>query len=478
MVAPTQKMSTPDIAPTVSDLSDAFDCLDISNTINARLTNLETIHEDTEDVLKYKHGWIRDGRQLLISGEGLLITETNIADIFDNFEYPDHAKRFARLIWALLSSGACLFPSEAILDKIREVWTGDKDKRQRVPRTPILLRVEVYAYFGINWQPTRKLIFVAATKDSIPELFKRTKYAQDEVDKFEIPQHQPTERQFLAKLRDRRTPTLASDNLEQAINRWHRWLEFDHDGNLWWERVSVPSCDKVFQEIFRMYQVGRKEPSESFLKIWHSSQPTVLLEPVDQEWLIVGDTDKRDWDHIAMRNRAPQLCVFVFEDLGDLGTSKIARILAYYKEKGRKGVSYDYTVLRGRYFSGSTHFDDNRPWLESISRRGVISNRRARLFPPNPYILLKRWIWGLENGETYDASTDSDREDYHTDDSDRRRYHRKSKSKGSSSDSVQGKQGVERNADEVTATESSDYAEEEEDRSSSEDGEKSREGSD
>ncbi|KAL2845880.1 hypothetical protein BJY01DRAFT_247487 [Aspergillus pseudoustus] len=174
MMAPTQSMSTPDIAPSVSDFSEAFESLGIPKATGSRLPNLESIHEVSHDVLKYKHGWIRDGRLVFVMAEGLLITQTNIADIFDNFEHPDHAKQLAR-----------------------EVWTGEKDKRQQVPETPIYVQVEVYVYFDINWQPTRKVIFVAATKDSIPEIFNRTKYPEEELDEFEMPEHQASEEEFL-----------------------------------------------------------------------------------------------------------------------------------------------------------------------------------------------------------------------------------------------------------------------------------------
>ncbi|KAL3479622.1 hypothetical protein BJX99DRAFT_255347 [Aspergillus californicus] len=413
MVRSNPRVTTSNVAPTVSDLSEALGGLGISDPITSGFGSLDTIHEDTqEDVLKYRHGWVRSARQALISGEGLLITATNIADIFDNFEHPDHAKRFARLIWELLMRDAWLFPSEAILDKVREVWTGEKDNRLQVPEVPIYVQLEVYAYFDINWQPTRKLIFVAVTEDSIPELFKRTKYVERRSNELEAPEDQIPERIFLAGLRDRRKPTLASDNLEEAISRWHCWLGSDLD-KLSWRYVSVPSCDKAFQEIFRMYKVGQKEPSESFLKIWHSPQPIAWSEYVNEPQLIIRRTDRRDWRHIDPRNIAPTLCVFVFENLDDLGTSEIAETLGHYKEQWLLGGFYEYTVLRGKYFSGTTRFYDNRPESKWISRRKVASPSCVRRVTPS--FLLDEWIRELREGEVSDSATDSD-EEYLTDD--------------------------------------------------------------
>ncbi|KAL3484528.1 hypothetical protein BJX62DRAFT_248362 [Aspergillus germanicus] len=357
MVAPNARASISNVAPTVSDLSEALDGLGISDPIGSRVENLNTIQEDTpEDVLKYKHGWIRDGRQVLTPGEGLLITETNIADIFHNFEHPDHAKRFARMIWALLRKDAWLFPSEAILDKVREVWTGGKEHRQQVPDVPIHVKLEVYVYFDTQWQLTRKLIFVAVSKDSILELFRRTQYDKRRLSEIDIARRTVLEKKFLAELRECRKPSLphmrseAHFNIEEAVRRWHCSLvppRASNPGDLPWSRVSVPSCDKAFQEIFRMYQVGQREPSESFLKIWHSAQPTIFDVTLDQDWLVSTPT-------VSIRLRG----------LGEFGHTELGEFFSYYQEEGFKELDYHHTVLRGKYLSGSTHFDDNRPESE------------------------------------------------------------------------------------------------------------------
>ncbi|KAL4781959.1 hypothetical protein BJX76DRAFT_369468 [Aspergillus varians] len=298
MMAHNPKICGTKIAPTVSDLSETFGKM----TVTPQFENLETINEEVKDIIKYKQGWVRDARRVLISGGGLLITATNIADIFDNFEHPDHAKRFARLVWQLLRKDSWFFPSESILDRIREEWTGEKYNRQQVleRETPIYMQLEVYAYLDLNWQPMRKLIFVAATKDSIPELVERTQDATGRMwaypDEVETAKEQvATEKEFLDELREYREAPSASENLKEAISRWHRRLISASNGEFEWLPVSVPSCDKVFQEIFWMYQVGQRLPSESFLKIWHSVQPTMIAEFEDRSCLVVGTTDERDW---------------------------------------------------------------------------------------------------------------------------------------------------------------------------------------
>ncbi|KAL3450784.1 hypothetical protein BJX65DRAFT_252260 [Aspergillus insuetus] len=483
MVAPNPRITTYNMAPTVSDLSEALGGLGVSDPMDFRAGDLDTIQEDTqEDVLKYKNGWIRCGRQVVILGEGLLITATNIADIFENFEHPDHARRFARLVWALLSREAWLFPSETILDRVREVWTGKKEHRQEAPKLPIYVQLEVYAYIDINWQPTRKLIFVAATEDSLPELFKHTHYEKRRSAEIEMTRRQIPEKKFLAELRERRKPHDLDCNLKDAVRRWHRWLGSGPGRKLEWTRVSVPSCDKAFQEMFRMYQVGRKQPSESFLKIWHSSQPTLLATtPSDEEYLVVGDTDERDWHHMDPRNRAPRLCIFVPGALDDLVTSDLAKFFDLYRKEGFEEVFYHYTVLRGKYFSGSTHFDDNSPVLGSWWLEGPMlpSNARRPIFP-NLALLLGSLIWELRNGEPDHSDTGSEDEGYGTDDSDHRRDCRKSWSEEGPSDEDEREEEVDSGEDEETNTESDEYneEEEEEDETSDEDDEEEDESSD
>lgn len=311
MMVPDSKACGAKIAPSVSDLSDTLGKM----TMASGPQNLETIHEEVKDVIKYKQGWVRDARRVLVTGEGLLITATNIADIFENFQHPDHAKRFARLVWQLLRKDPWLFPNESILDMVREEWTGEKFNRQQVVEKdiPIYLQLEVYAYLDLDWQPTRKLIFVAITDDGITELFRRTQDATGRTwaDPEEIEtaaESVANVEEFVDELRRYREAPSASENLREAIIRWHHQLISGSDGQLEWMPVSVPSCDKAFQEIFCMYEVGQKQPSESFLKIWHSVQPTLIAESENESFLVAANTDERDWHRVDRRNRGPRLC--------------------------------------------------------------------------------------------------------------------------------------------------------------------------
>lgn len=421
MMADNVQVSSAKITPSVSDLSDTFGKM----TMAPVSENLETIHEGVQDVIKYKQGWIRDARRVLVTGGGLLITAANIGDIFDNFEHRDHAKRFARLVWQLLRKNPWRFPSESILDTVREEWIGEKYNRQQVleGEIPIYMQLEVYAYLDLDWQPTRKLIFVAITKDSIPELFRRTQDATGrtwaKADEIKKAAQVATVEDFVEDLREFREAPSASENLREAIGRWHLRPTSVSKGQLVWRPVSVPSCDKAVQEIFGMYQVGRKQPSESFLKIWHSVQPTLIAESENESCLVAGHTDERDWHRVDLHNRAPRLCIFVFVDLDDLETHKTAKTLRYWEEQGAQQLGYDYTVLRGKYFSGSTHFDDNRLEEEYISPWGSVFPRDVRrAMRPSPESLIHEWIQELNNDGTGDASPDE--EDYFTDDSDHR----------------------------------------------------------
>ncbi|KAL3461821.1 hypothetical protein BJX64DRAFT_289004 [Aspergillus heterothallicus] len=415
--APSSIIARAKVAPSVSDLSEDMAKIAISSTFEPHIETLETIEEESTDVIKYKHGWIRDARQVFITAEGVLITATNVADIFDNFEHPDHATRFARLIWELLSVEAWIFPNESILDKIREVWTGERYNRQQVLETPIYVQLEVYTYVDLNWRPMRKLIFVAATKDSIPELFKRTRYAKRQPDEIDKNTQMIDEDDFLAELRDRCIDLSASENLQDAVSRWHCRLTNDSSGPKW-VPAYMPSCDKAFQVLFSMYQIGRKEPSENFLKTWHTPGTTKLMEHGNKkDWLVVGETDERDWQHVERRNRAPRLCAFVFRDLDEWSSFQTDQILRYSKKCSWLG--YGYTIMRGKYLTGSTHYDDNRPASEYITSSGVtVPKCIRRPMVLMPKFLLNQWIWELDEGETDDSENDD--EDYHTDDSDHR----------------------------------------------------------
>lgn len=392
MMVPDSKACGAKIAPSVSDLSDTLGKM----TMASGPQNLETIHEEVKDVIKYKQGWVRDARRVLVTGEGLLITATNIADIFENFQHPDHAKRFARLVWQLLRKDPWLFPNESILDMVREEWTGEKFNRQQVVErdTPIYLQLEVYAYLDLDWQPTRKLIFVAITDDGITELFRRTQDATGRTwaDRDEIEtaaESVANVEEFVDELRRYREAPSASENLREAIIRWHHQLISGSDGQLEWMPVSVPSCDKAFQEIFCMYKVGQKQQSESFLKIWHSVQPTLIAESENESFLVAANTDERDWHRVDRRNRAPRLCIYVFENLDDLEIHRTAKTLRYWERQGAQQLGYDYTVLRGKYLSGSTHFDDNRSEEEYISPWGAVFPRNVRrAMLPSPESLI------------------------------------------------------------------------------------------
>ncbi|KAL5048570.1 hypothetical protein BDW71DRAFT_205269 [Aspergillus fruticulosus] len=156
-----------------------------------------------------------------------------------------------------------------------------------------------------------------------------------------------------------------------------------------------------------MYKAGQREPSESFLQIWHG-QSTVELEPGTLERtypvLVVGDTDKRDWAGVIPRNRAPPLCLLVYEDLEILDGRGVEQELLYrlvHKE-------YFYTVRRGRYFSGFTHYEDNR------SENRIFRDRTST--GPSSRSLVDDWIRRLADDQSNDS--DSDEEGYNTDDND------------------------------------------------------------
>ncbi|KAL4881755.1 hypothetical protein BJY04DRAFT_53912 [Aspergillus karnatakaensis] len=420
MMAFDPRLRRENIAPTVSDISEALEMM----TMTPHLETPETISEEVMDVIKFNNGWFRDARRVLDSGGGLLITAANIADIFDNFEHPDHAKRFARLLWELLEHRPLVFSSESVLDRIRENWTGERYNRQPVPEseTRIYMQLEVYVYLDLNWQPTRRLIFVAITEDSMSELFSRAQPATftswEEL--YGAGARLVSVDRLLEELRDFREELSASETLQEAIRRWHHRLDYSPTGRgeLEWESVTMPSCDKAFHEIFSTYQVGKRQPSESFLKIWHSAQPTVIAEPEDRSLLIAGHTDERDWHRVYRRNRPPRLCIFVFEDLDDYHPRQTAKTLRYWQRQAEQQLGCDYTVLRGNYFSGSTHFDDNRSESEYITPWGAVFPRNLRrAMLPSPASLIDRWIENLDGRGTYE---DSDDQEYHTDDSDHR----------------------------------------------------------
>ncbi|KAL3428592.1 hypothetical protein BDV09DRAFT_181813 [Aspergillus tetrazonus] len=407
-------VNSTNLTPTMSILSDQLEKMTINPSPNSNLGNLDTVRENILNVIKYKGGWVRDGRRLLISAEGLLLTSSNVAEIFDNFEHPDHAKRFARLIWTLLSRNAWVFREKDILNKVREVWTGETRNKQQLSETPIFMQLEVYDFFDIHWQLRRGLIFVAATKDSISEIFNRAQYLIRHPDEIETKQQEINQQEFLSKLRTERQRDTVS-GLEDALSRWHCRLSRHPNGNVSWVPVSVPSCDKLFQEIFRMYQAGKRDPSESFLHIWRGkytiqseSRP---LKSTDQV-LVVGDTDKRDWAGVIPRNRAPSLCLFVYEDLDIIeGLGVEQELLFRLVQK-----DYYYTVRRGRYFSGSTHYDDNRPENRIIHAPGAKVARGRNSIGPSSRSLVDEWIRRLADDELNDS--DSDEEGYDTDDND------------------------------------------------------------
>ncbi|KAL4901161.1 hypothetical protein BDW74DRAFT_182014 [Aspergillus multicolor] len=140
------------IARTVSVLSDYMEMVDISTNAESNFERLDTAPEEPSP------------------------TATNIADLFDNFEHPDGAKWFARLIWAILIRNAWLFPDADILGRVREGWTGESYRRQYESNSKIYLQLEIYSYIDVQWQINAKMVFVAAAEDSIPELFRRTQY--------------------------------------------------------------------------------------------------------------------------------------------------------------------------------------------------------------------------------------------------------------------------------------------------------------
>ncbi|RDW67413.1 uncharacterized protein DSM5745_09279 [Aspergillus mulundensis] len=409
MVTQNANIRSACIAPSVSELPSSSGRVDISTDSDPCFENLESIPDEPRptDVIKYKNGWVRDVRQILVSGGGLFITASNIAEIFDNFEHPDHAKRFARFIWAILSPNALLFHNEDILDRVREVWTGERDRRQHLSNSKIYLQLEDYAYIDIQWQLKKDLAFVAATEDSIPELFRRTMYVKRSLHEIEQSRRPNiTEERILEDIRDSRSVDFAELNLQDAAERSRCRLGGRLD-------TSVPSCVKAFQEIFRMYQVGQREPSENFIKIWHHPGPIIATES-PQPSLVIGTADYRDWLHVDRRNRTPQLCLFVPKNLSNWSSSQTAAALELIQ---KQDDSFDRTVLRGAYFSGYTQFDDNcgltispsDPLPDPISINDL---------GPTPESLIDKWLQELNNDAMSDSDSDNDR--YSTDDLDHR----------------------------------------------------------
>ncbi|KAL5048569.1 hypothetical protein BDW71DRAFT_205268 [Aspergillus fruticulosus] len=270
MVSRGAGISSTRTTPTVSCLSDKLEKMTIAPTPNSNLGNLDTVPEDTLDVLEYKGGWVRDARRLLISGEGLLLTSRNIAEIFDNFEHPDHAKRFARLVWTLLSRNAWVFRDKYIFDRIREVWTGETRKKQQISEVPIFMQLEVYDFFDIYWRLRRGLIFVAATKDSIPELFNRAGYLKRHQDEIETMQQEISQQEFLSKLRTERQRNTVS-SLGDALARWHRRLSRYPNGNAVRDainqRAKLISQSQLVAELAHPIPVGLHPRNATILAI-------------------------------------------------------------------------------------------------------------------------------------------------------------------------------------------------------------------
>jgi hypothetical protein len=132
----------------------------------------EICHDNATELDRFgtAYGVVRDARRIESESFGLIITKQNFSTLMHSFDNEIKAREFSHGVLKTLGQRSLLLPSQSVLEKIEQLWTGRLsmvlDPSPAEDRIYVQLRVSYF--IDHEWQQIRQLNYLAITDEALP----------------------------------------------------------------------------------------------------------------------------------------------------------------------------------------------------------------------------------------------------------------------------------------------------------------------
>jgi hypothetical protein len=224
--------------------------------------------------LMTKSGIVRNLRDIESRFRALYITRDNLDTLLQGFDKPSDETRFIRDLLLIMKHGCVILTGEEVLNAIEDTWTGNL--RTGFQRSPDSQKV-VYARFRISyfvdssWGPVRELAVLAVNHDALDVLVEKSQSS------FMSPSDWDPWRCSEATIVDSLQNHLRASmhavstrcmqrftfSLKNGLDQRIKWIGFEFDRG---KKNRSRLAQAMVQAIYGKHKVGRREPSEPFLR--------------------------------------------------------------------------------------------------------------------------------------------------------------------------------------------------------------------
>jgi hypothetical protein len=234
-------------------------------------------------------GIVRNGRDIESRFRALYITRDNLGTLLQSFDKPSDEVRFMRDLLAIMKRRCVMLAGEEVLNAIEDTWTGNlRACLQKSPdgQKKVYARFRLSYFVDPSWDLVRELTVLAVNEDALDMLVKRSQSSSGFPPTRYCPWNCPEAR--ILDLLQKVLRSRVHDDFMKCLRRLTFSLSYQHESTMSTtsgRRVSCytanrmdfdPDQDKkspeflaqaMVQAIYDKHQVGRREPSEPFLRI-------------------------------------------------------------------------------------------------------------------------------------------------------------------------------------------------------------------
>ncbi len=305
--------------------------------------------------LDANHGLVRRVGDVESRLLGLFINADNASTLLASDETPLTSLRTARKILTAVAEGYFELSSECLLNSLEDQWVGHLDylSESSIRPSTVYVKVTVTHYLNSQWDLVRELNYIALTEGGLGVLLQHAKLKG-------LPMRIAASRHG-QKGKESDLEKICSDLLRASTTQCllaclHKEVVALHDvmirGSGMEEQLSLKTADppsaqpsessirEIVLAIYRKNKVGRREPSETFLR--RASRTTnnsneghskllalsldrhgPLQQPEPGKVLVYGKSPPQTWPE----RPSPCLCLYVLDDKQDMDSKAIADAL-------------------------------------------------------------------------------------------------------------------------------------------------------
>jgi hypothetical protein len=228
--------------------------------------------------LDSEHGVIRHASFVQSLLLGLYITRENLESLLQSFSTASKAQKFARDV--LKAMKTCWRTTADTLDAIETRWAGHQRRPEESldPQMMFYVAFALAAYMSPLWDQIREFSYLAISEDAIDPLLRHADFS---LTMKILPQEYPNVGlQALESFCDRVQSASITDNLYAAMSGASlagKTADQDYPREWTVQEVTgsipgfIPDDDgqtrRLVSTIYSLHKIGRKEPSEPFLRI-------------------------------------------------------------------------------------------------------------------------------------------------------------------------------------------------------------------